>query len=151
MTNDEHPERRDLTIRQSIWIDATPARVYSALTTPEELVHWFVSDIESEFRKGADIRFEFASCNTTLAGRYLELEPDRRVVFRFDKSRVTFTLEPHDGGTRVQLINEELPRDFDSVIGQSEGWAAYLCNLKVWIELKRDLRADQPAGTILPR
>jgi uncharacterized protein YndB with AHSA1/START domain len=151
MTKDESPEHRDVTIRQSIWIDATPERVYRALTTRDELVHWFVSDIESEFREGADIRFEFASCNVTLAGRYLELEPDRRVVFLFDKSRVTFTLEPHDGGTRVLLINEKLPRDFDLAIGQSEGWAAYLCNLKVWIELDRDLRADQPTGTILPK
>jgi hypothetical protein len=73
------------------------------------------------------------------------------VVFLFDQTRVTFELSPYEGGTRVLLLDEGLPRDLDLVAGQSEGWAAYLCNLKVWIEIERDLRADQPAGTILPR
>lgn len=151
MSKPETPDPRDVTIRQSIWIDAPPDRVYRALSTREELVRWFVTDIESGFQEGDEIRFVFASCNATLKGRFLALEPDRRIAFEFDESRVTFELTPHEGGTRVLLVDEQLPRDLDLVIGQSEGWAAYLCNLKVWIELERDLRADQPAGTILPK
>jgi uncharacterized protein YndB with AHSA1/START domain len=151
MSKPESADRRDLTIRQSIWIDAPPERIWRAISTREELVRWFVTDIESGFREGDEIRFVFASCNAMLAGRFLAVEPNRRIAFLFDESRVTIELTPHEGGTRVLLVDEELPRDFDHVMGQSEGWAAYLCNLKVWVELGRDLRADQPPGTILPK
>ena len=144
--------RRDVTIRQSIWIAATPERVYRALTTRDDLVRWFASEVESEeIATGAPVRFVFASCRSTVDGRWLELEPNRRIAFLFDDSRVSIELEPLAGGTRVTLTDAGLPRDVDHVAGQSEGWAAYLCNLKVVLELGRDLRADQPAGTILPK
>lgn len=145
------PAGGDYTLRQRIWIKATPERVYRALTTRDDLVRWFVSDLVADVRVGGAIRFVFASCGATLAGEYLALERNRKVSFTFDASRVTFELEAQEGGTLVQLTDEELPRDIDQVAGQAEGWSAYLCNLKVLIELGRDLRSDQPSGTILPK
>lgn len=148
--NDKPSPSDPFTIRQSIWIDAPPERVWRALTTKAELARWFVTDVEGEIRPGAEATFVFASCDARLPGRWLEIEPGRRVAFLFDKSRVTVEIIPLDGGTLVKLTDTGLPPDLTQVAGQSEGWAGYLCVLKVWIEMGRDLRADQPRGTIIP-
>lgn len=153
MTGTPRPEPvdRSFTLRQSIWIGAAPERVWRAISEREELARWFVSDLAGEVRAGADVQFVFDSCNCRMPGRILALDHGRRISFAFGESRVTIEIEAMDGGTLVRLTDEELPRDPEAVAGQSEGWSAYLCNLKVVIEVGRDLRADQPAGTILPK
>jgi uncharacterized protein YndB with AHSA1/START domain len=145
------PGGEAVTLRQSIWIRAEPERVFRALVERAELVHWFATEVDGDLRDGRPVAFTFASCNAVCRGEVLEVVPPRRVVFTFDRSRVTYELEASNGGTLVRLTDEGLPPDVPTVAGQSEGWAAYLCNLKVRIEDGRDLRADQPQGTILPK
>jgi uncharacterized protein YndB with AHSA1/START domain len=145
------PDAQGFTVRQAVWIAAPPERVYRALTGREDLVRWFASEAEVDARPGGAVRFSFASCGSESAGTFVALEPGRKVSFTFGGSLVTFLLEARDGGTLVRLTDEGLPRDIDRVAGQAEGWAAYLCACKVLIETGRDLRADQPPGTILQR
>ena len=67
-------------------------------------------------------------------GVYTELEPDRRIAFRWesphvsDETTVTITLTPMDGGTEVVLTHTRLPTE-SSRDGHLAGWTAILACL----------------------
>jgi uncharacterized protein YndB with AHSA1/START domain len=97
-----------------------PARlVYEAWTTPELLMRWWAPksfgitlvSCEVDARPGGTYRFEFAvpGSDQTVAffGRYLEVEPNRRIVWTNEESEqgsvTTLTLEEKDGITLLVL------------------------------------------------
>jgi uncharacterized protein YndB with AHSA1/START domain len=67
-------------------IDASPERVFRALTDAGELVRWFPSSAGSDPQTGGDyvLRFEFEdeSENHTYAGRYEESRPTSAFAIR---------------------------------------------------------------------
>jgi uncharacterized protein YndB with AHSA1/START domain len=62
-----------------------PAKVWRALTEPEELAHWFPG--------GA------------IEGEIVEREEERVLEFRWGSDRVRFELEPDGDGTRLVLLD----------------------------------------------
>ena len=53
-------------------------------------------------------------------------------------SRVTFTLEPHEGMVKLTLVHDELPSE-EMAEGFREGWAPILSSLKTYLESGRPL------------
>lgn len=130
---DDLPSRID---RASRLVTATPDRVYAALTDPDALVQWLPpAGMTGRFerydaRPGGSYRlvltYDVAGTGKTTSGsdvveaRFVELVPGVRVVqaVQFESEdpaysgtmRMTWSLEPVDGGTRVEVRADDVPR-----------------------------------------
>ena len=84
--------------------------VWRMVTDPAELAHWFPCEVQlDDVRVGAPMRFVFDP-DFTLDGEVLACDPPERFSFRWGEDVLAFTLEEHDGGTRltmVHVLNEE--------------------------------------------
>lgn len=103
-------------IVESVWIDASPERVFPFFTDEARLTQWLGHAAELEPVRGG--RFAVDISDRLVRGSYLEIEPPRRVVFSWGDagsaelppgaSRVEVELETAAGGTRVTLRHHDL-------------------------------------------
>ena len=113
-------------IKQSYVIAATPAQVWRALTEPRIIEEWSGARANYPLQVGA----AYSLWDGTIGGEIVEFVPLQKLVQTWKPqdwvrgdSIVTFTLLPHESGTRVDLhhVNVE-ESDFD---GTTEGWDIY--------------------------
>jgi uncharacterized protein YndB with AHSA1/START domain len=118
-------------------IKASPAKVWAALTRPDQMLQWWGPDAgptlkaEAEVRPGGRFRVVFRLLNGDEhdpTGVYREVIHEQKLVFTWEwadaperESLVTFLLAPLDGGTELTLIHEQLP-DEDARISHAQGW-----------------------------
>lgn len=126
------------------YIEASPERVWEALTDPELTARYWghsnVSDwqVDSSWQHrrvdGSDI--------ADVVGTVLESLPPRRLSFTFDSpgpvppggpSTVTFDIEPYHEIVRLTVTHENLPDD-EALQAISAGWPAVFANLKSLLE-----------------
>jgi uncharacterized protein YndB with AHSA1/START domain len=146
-------------IDRTIEIEASPERVWRALTIVAELSAWFQVSIEGEIAPNAELWM--TSVHPQHAGqrwpvRILELTPPRRLVWQWhpgeiDPSRdyardprttVTFTLEPSSKGTRLSVAETgfdeiALERRAKAYADNSQGWSEVLVWLQTYVESSR--------------
>ncbi len=88
-----------------------PAKVWRVLTTREHIARWLM---ENDFAPEVGRKFQFRAkpvggWDGVVHAEVLELEPERRLVLAWKSNvidtRVTFLLEPVDGGTRLTLTH----------------------------------------------
>ncbi|HEY2766710.1 MAG TPA: SRPBCC domain-containing protein [Solirubrobacteraceae bacterium] len=108
-----------------------PATVWRALTDRERLRSWFPSDVIVEGGRwvaGAAITFPFPPeiIDMTLIGRVLEVDEPNVLVFTWGDDALRFELTPHEGGTRLVLI-DELPAS--GAARNAAGWDTCLDRL----------------------
>lgn len=141
-------------ISLSIWISKNPKRVYQTLTTANELTKWLVPKIERVSTD--DKKLKFVWPHNSFEVEFIAREPDEKVVLSWYNKKgigpeISFTLTPMKNGTLVKFEHDGFSSSIeylDSYVGHVEGWTMYLCNLKCWLDYGRDLRSDQPNGTI---
>lgn len=119
----------------SIEIAATPDEVFEYLVTAEGITAWMGQHATLEPRAGGTFQVDIAG--SPIRGSYLEVDRPHRVVvswglagsdeFPAGSSRVSFSLSPSAGGTRVDLVHSGLP-DL-RVPGHVDGWAHFLPRL----------------------
>jgi uncharacterized protein YndB with AHSA1/START domain len=131
-------------------IDASPERVFRALTDAGELVRWFPSSAGSDPQTGGDyvLRFEFEdeSENHTYAGRYEDVTPNERVRYpwngRFGETTVEFELRPSGSGSEVVLNHSGWTEGAEEARQVHEqGWGFFLDNLERYLSGGEDERA----------
>ncbi len=125
-----------------VFIKATPEAIWEAITKPEFTERYFFG-ARIEVRDG---RRRSALRDLEWDEPVLEFDPPRRLVHdwlsRYDEqmaaeepSRVTWELEPQDGGvTRLTVVHDRLegaPKTAESVAG---GWMYVLSGLKTLLE-----------------
>ena len=132
-----------------LYIKASPGEIWEAITKPELVAQYFhESRLETPIVAGG--RWKAWSPDHTklwIDSPVLEFEPPRRLVHAWkslysdelaleDESRVTWELEPFDGGyTKVTVVHDRLdaaPKTAASVSG--EGWMFVLSGLKTLVE-----------------
>jgi len=124
-------------------LDAPPAHVWRAWTDPGILEKWLcpehctVLSLAGDLRVGGAYR-ESMRCGDdvmTVSGRYLEVVPERRLVFTHQwdepgspETVVTVELRPHRRGTEIVLTQRGFasPASADS---HREGWTSAFNNL----------------------
>ncbi|HYZ17562.1 MAG TPA: SRPBCC domain-containing protein [Candidatus Acidoferrum sp.] len=141
------------TIRQEIAIAAPAAKVFAALTTPEQVMQWWGDEdsyrstkMEQDFRVGGAWRTTGNSKNGesySVKGTYRVIEPPHALEYTWvhdwggvnDKTEtiVRFDLEERDGVTLVRLThsgftNQESKDDHES------GWATVLGWLRDYVQ-----------------
>jgi uncharacterized protein YndB with AHSA1/START domain len=98
-----------------------PEKVFHALTTPEELSHWFPARVAVDLRVGGAMTFTFPDGKfPELQGEVLELDPPRRFVFTWDTEELRFELEPSGGGCRLRFTH--LLDDREMAARVAAGW-----------------------------
>ena len=127
-------------------IAAAPETVWRHLTTPEfTRQYWHGTEIRSDFTAGAEIVFANTNGDTVVCGEILEADFPTRLVYswRFTNmpdcaddapSRVSFTLEALDVGTRLTIVHDELEEGSRTTELVSYGWPHVISGLKTLAE-----------------
>ena len=107
------------------YLNASPERVWRALTDPEELAGWLAS-AEIDLRVGGRVVLKFEDGEHS--GTITELREPEVLAYTWDEARtnslVRFKLEADDGGTRLTLRHTfELEADLS---GYGGGWHQHL-------------------------
>ena len=150
------PVRMKLVDRR-LFIDAAPARVYELLTDAELLTRWMAPSATVDARPGGAITWTHVN-GDSVVGAYVELMPDRRIVFTYGWDREDVNIPP--GSTTVEIDLRPSGEGTDlhlSTAGSSEpmadahtgGWANYLARLAAVAE-GRDPGPDALAGQRVP-
>ena len=138
----------DITTSTAIEIDAPIERVWHALTTPDEIERWFFGvRTDSEWREGSPIvhRGEYQGRPYEDKGEIVRIEPPTLLEHTHwsDMSgvpdepehyqRVTWSLEPRDGGTLLTVDEENLPSE-DAKRASEQSWPQALMALRSLVE-----------------
>jgi uncharacterized protein YndB with AHSA1/START domain len=144
-------------VEQRLFIDAPPARIYELLTDATQLVEWMAPIARADPVPGGDVTWTHANGDTVI-GTYVELVPDRRIVFTYGWYRadveippgstvVEIELHPQSGGTELHLVHRGLAGPMADA--HQGGWTNYLARLAAVAE-GRDPGPDVLAGERVP-
>jgi uncharacterized protein YndB with AHSA1/START domain len=101
-------------------------RVWTAITDPSELAHWFPATVESELRPGGTISFSFPdepdAAPTT--GRVLHVDPPRRLAYTWEGDELHFEITPTSEGCTLTFVNVLDERD--TAARNAAGWTLCL-------------------------
>lgn len=116
-------------------LNAPVQEVFRHLTEPAAMIRWMGQHATLEPAPGG--AFEVDINGVPVRGRYLEVDPPRRVVVSWGvagstgmppgATRVEFTLSPTEGGTRLRLVHRNLPPAQAAMHGT--GWDHFLARL----------------------
>ena len=133
-------------------IAAPPSVVYSYLTSSEKWARWQGVDAIVEPESGGEFAVSMPN-GTSARGEFVELEPDRRVVFTWGwvdhpeippgSTTVEIELTGEGDGTRVRLTHRGLPPA--EVPIHTAGWEHYTTRLGEVAE-GREPGPDVPAS-----
>ncbi|AIC16090.1 SRPBCC domain-containing protein [Nitrososphaera viennensis] len=148
------------TIEKSIVINAPQAAVFKALTSENDLTHWFPNQVKLEPRAGGAVEFRFLRADGTVdhrvVGKVLEIIPDRKFSMSwkntsdpdFPDTTVTWTLEPAAGGkTLVTVVHTGLKGKWAKDV--NEGWSYFTVQLADYCknstkEIRKTIVIDAP-------
>lgn len=140
MTGMGEREAETVELVRTVRIEARPEIVYRHFTDPVRLAAWW-GEAAVEARPGGTLRVAMdRGPRPVMLGRYLELEPYRRIVFSFgwqdtpgapaippESTRVEVTLAEDGGGTLLTVRHGGLPADLGDET--RAGWDDHLRRL----------------------
>ena len=95
------------TVRREVVLPVAPERAWELLTDPSELEGWLADEVVLEPEPGGEVCAEWES-GERLEGNVLEVDPERRLAFRWGDSHVEWTLDAVAGGTRLRVVERSL-------------------------------------------
>lgn len=108
-------------VTQAVKVQATPERVFSLWTEPDELVRWWPEAATFEPRVGGEVRLEFPQGD--VSGQVTRFEPPHALGFTWIRSdfpdyptQIEVSITDLGGGrSRIELVHsgwEALPEDY---------------------------------------
>ena len=136
-------------IEQAYFFKASPKKVFDALTTPEGLTSWFLSDAALEARTGSIYEFDWLG-GYHMEGNIKGIQSGKSVSYSWHdklpngKNAVTnasFSVAKKGSGTILKLRHTgfEDPVHFAEC---SSRWGYYLTNMKSVLDHGTDLRSE---------
>ncbi|GCE08039.1 SRPBCC family protein [Dictyobacter aurantiacus] len=132
------------TIRKEKFIQATPERVFKALTEKQDLERWFVQEVDIELKPGGTIRTNWAP-GMGEHGKVKEVRAPQLFSFTWEgafsptPTTLIFELRATRDGTLLTFTH--------SGIGEGKGWEAYATMDKAWDAHLNDLTSWIETGT----
>lgn len=124
-------------IEQRVRIAASPQTVWNFWTDASRLCQWWGIHAEVEPEPGGTFRVVMGDDGPVMSGRYVTLEPFRRLVFTFGwegspmgealapgGTEVEVTLTPVDDDTDLLLVHRQLPSTHANE--HAKGWALFV-------------------------
>lgn len=139
-----------------VYIRTTPEKLWEALTRPElTRQYYYNTEIRSTFVPGADLEYlrqeKDGTVRTVVAGKVLEVEPNRRLVHTFvfpqvsdEPTRVTYELEPVGEAVRLTMVHEGFDGETETYRMVRSGWAPIFDGLKTLLETGVPLHVPMP-------
>jgi uncharacterized protein YndB with AHSA1/START domain len=138
-------------INAEIQIGAPPARVFAALTDPEQVPQWWgqqgmyrITSWHNDLRPGGKWRSEGVGADGKafhVEGEYLEVDPPRLLVHSWNSSWggglntiVRWELEARNGGTLVRLSHSGFAENVQAAKDHSQGWSRVLVWMEAFVE-----------------
>lgn len=135
-------------IEREVILPVPPARVWAALTQPDQLGAWFGTQASIDLRPGGEVVFTWDGSTGprgTSRGVIETVEPTQRFAFRWEAvhgdahmTRVEFTLEPHAEGTRLFVVESgfaNVPPERRTRDSHVEGWERELGELAQYLSI----------------
>ena len=129
----------DTVLQKTIYLKATPAKVWDYLTDPEKLAIWFHKP-KTSLTEGDYEMFGVESGERLMWGEVLVAEPFTRLEYTFSiapmagqSSTVKWALEEVEGGTKLSLRHEGLPQGeeaFGLTLALDKGWDDHLARMR---------------------
>lgn len=142
-------------LERQVVLDATPSRVWRAITDVSQFNRWFGVNLTTPFTPGGESSGQITIRNyehLTLHIWIERMEPERFFSFRWHPNAidpnldytsepttlVTFTIELVDSGTRLTIVEsgfDALPaaRRIPAFTGNGDGWSAQLENIRKFL------------------
>ena len=144
-------------VERVLHIDADVHEVFELLTDAVELCRWLAPSARVDAVPGGRISWTHLN-GDVVSGSFVEIVPNRRVVFTFGWERtdvevppgsttVEIDLRPKDGGTELRLVHRGLAGPMADA--HAGGWTNYLARLAAVAE-GRDPGPDPLAGERVP-
>jgi uncharacterized protein YndB with AHSA1/START domain len=132
-TIDERP-----TLRFERRIGHPVEAVWRAITEPDELEHWFPSQVELDLRVGGPMTFTFRDHTLpdggkTITGEVTDLEPPELFAFYWGGDHLIFELQPIDGGRACRLRFTAVLDAQDKAARDAAGWHVCLDSLEQYV------------------
>lgn len=154
----------DTTFVYTTYIDASPERVWAALTEPEfTRLYWGVA-LESDWTVGSTVTWHLKDITIaddaqvvlvsdpprrlsytwhTISPEFIEaIGGDREVLAKAAaerRSRITFDIEPQGDLVRLSVKHDDFEPGSVVLAGVSEGWPSIIASLKTMLETGRPL------------
>lgn len=125
-------------IRHLVMLNKTPDEVWAFLTTPELIELWLM---KNDFKPEVGHEFQFVArpipqmdFDGIINCKVLEVVPNKKLVYTWKggpgngvinlDSVVTWTLEPKDGGTALQIVHTGFNTDLNPMMymAMNDGW-----------------------------
>lgn len=142
-------ETTEASLVMSRMIRATPARVFEAWTTPQQLLSWWgpkevtCNLAEIDLRVGGRYRLGNELPNgevLVITGTFTEVDPPRVLAFTWgmepsasDRERVRVEIEPHEDGAMVTVVHRRIANDATKR-DHEHGWQGCLDGLGQLLE-----------------
>jgi uncharacterized protein YndB with AHSA1/START domain len=123
-----------ITFRRSL--NASPERVWEALTTEKGLTSWLAVSAKVDRREGGAIAIEF-DADQTVSGTINRWDPTTRfehswIINDAISSKVAYALTPSGSGTALTMVHTGLPDEMCG--GYTPGWHAYMARLAAEVD-----------------
>jgi len=139
---------KSFAIEQSYYFEAPPERVFEALTEPEALAKWFLSNAKVDPKKGGTYAFDWIG-GYHMTGTVKGFSKGKAVSYSWhDKlpsgkmatTEASFAIRKKVGGTLLQLRHTGFT-DPEHFADCSSRWGYYLTNMKSVLGHGVDLRS----------
>lgn len=137
--------------RKRIFLAKPMNEVYDSWATPNKLATWFLEEAEYTLQDGSKREpedliqkndhhsWKWHNWDFREEGLVLEANGKDHLAFTFGNGgNVHIHLKEVEGGTELELIQNEIPTDDQSrmnyYVGCATGWTFWLTNLKAWLE-----------------
>ena len=133
---------KDLIVQTEVWIAAEQARVWQAITEPEQLAQWLLAPFLGATLSRDDagkLCIGMGPMSVPVAMMHILDAPKQVSIESFpdERTQVTFILQPHEGGTqvRVNMSGDALTEAARNEIREPSrvGWEKALANLSAFV------------------
>jgi uncharacterized protein YndB with AHSA1/START domain len=130
-------------IVQELVIEATPRRVWDALTHPDEIGHWWTNDLNAKPEVGTLAEFRFGGWGEVmLRFQVAELDPEKCIRWVHRQSTIpewagtsiTWHLQPIPNGTHLTFKHEGFATTDEAYQHSCGNWNYYLRSLQSYLE-----------------
>ena len=130
-------------ILHEVTIEASPDKVYEAITTQDGASNWWTIHTKAEPKEGTVSEFGFYGGQVVFKMLVDTLEPARKVAWDVEQgapdgswadTRVTWDLTPVENGTKVLLAHRGFASEDGNYANVSYNWAWFLTSLKAYLE-----------------
>ncbi len=134
-------------IVEEISIEASPKRVWEAITQQEEIVRWWAYEARVEPEVGSVGEFSFRRGAFAIQFEVAELDRDRKIHWiakappQWEGTSITWQLTPVHNGTRVVFTHDGFVQIDERT---RASWIYFLASLKSYLETGKGTPGNPP-------